>query len=150
MEPLGNELLRASARLTRWATRHASFDVPFAQARLLALLDELGPARVSALAQADNSSQPTMTAQLKRVEAAGWVQRVADPEDARASLVSLSPHGRAALAEVRRARLAVLSPALERLDGPAKERVAVAVEVINELLEAASQSPASTPTRKDG
>ena len=29
-----------------------------------------------------------MTAQLKRVEAAGWVQRVADPEDARASLVS--------------------------------------------------------------
>jgi thioredoxin-like negative regulator of GroEL len=45
MEPLGNELLRAAARLTRWATRHASFDVPFAQARLLALLDELGPAR---------------------------------------------------------------------------------------------------------
>jgi len=147
MEPLGNELLRAAARLTRWATRHASFEVPFAQARLLAAV--VGPARVSALAQADNSSQPTMTAQLKRVEAAGWVQRVADPEDARASLVSLSPHGRAALAEVRRARLAVLSPALERLDGPAKERVAIAVEVINELLEAAAQSPAPTPTRKD-
>ncbi|MBW8732290.1 MAG: MarR family transcriptional regulator, partial [Terrabacter sp.] len=31
---LGNDLLRSAARLSRWASRHASFDVPFAQARL--------------------------------------------------------------------------------------------------------------------
>nr|WP_255523990.1 MarR family transcriptional regulator [Terrabacter sp. MAHUQ-38] len=143
--------MRSAARLSRWASRHASFDVPFAQARLLALLDELGPSRVSALAAADHSSQPTTTTQLQRLEASGWVHRGADPDDARASLVSLSDEGRAALEDVRRARLAVLSPALDRLDGRALERVRIAIDVMDELLAAAAATPL-TPSHpgKDG
>ena len=147
---LGNDLLRSAARLSRWASRHASFDVPFAQARLLALLDELGPSRVSALAAADHSSQPTITTQLQRLAASGWVHRASDPDDARATVVSLSDEGHAALESVRRARLAVLSPVLDQLDGPALERVQVAVDVMNELLAAASDAPTPHPTRKDG
>lgn len=147
---LGNDLLRSAARLSRWASRHASFDVPFAQARLLALLDELGPSRVSALAAADHSSQPTITTQLQRLEASGWVHRASDPDDARATVVSLSDEGRAALESVRQARLAVLSPALDRLDGPALARVQVAIDVMDELLAAASDTPDPHPTRKDG
>jgi DNA-binding MarR family transcriptional regulator len=150
---LGNDLLRSAARLSRWASRHASFDVPFAQARLLALLDELGPSRISVLAAADHSSQPTTTTQLQRLEAAGWVRRGADPDDARASLVSLSDEGRAALESVRRARVAVLAPALDQLDDPALDRVRVAIEVMNELLAAAAVTSPPTPshpTRKDG
>jgi DNA-binding MarR family transcriptional regulator len=100
---LGNDLLRSAARLSRWASRHASFDVPFAQARLLALLDELGASRVSALAAADHSSQPTITTQLQRLEASGWVHRAPDPDDARAAVISLSDEGHAALESVRRA-----------------------------------------------
>ena len=93
-ETVANDLLRAAARLSRWASRLASFDVPFAQARLLALLDELGPARVSVLAEADHCSQPTMTTALQRLESSGWAQRAPDPSDARASLLSLTPAGR--------------------------------------------------------
>jgi DNA-binding MarR family transcriptional regulator len=149
---LGNELLRAAGRLSRWASRNASFDVPFAQARLLALLDELGPSRVSSLAVADHSSQPTTTAQLQRLESAGWVHRAPDPDDARATLVSLSDEGRAALEGVREARLAVLAPALDRLGAPAVDRLRGAVDVINELLAiAAAPGPSAAPTpRKDG
>ncbi len=147
---LGNELLRSAARLSRWASRHASFDVPFAQARLLALLDELGPSRVSALAAADHSSQPTTTTQLQRLEASGWVRRASDPDDARATVISLSEEGRAALESVRRARLAVLSPALDQLDAPALARVQVAIDVINDLLAAAADTPVPHSTRKDG
>ena len=147
---LGNELLRSAARLSRWASRHASFDVPFAQARLLALLDELGPSRVSVLAAADHSSQPTITTQLQRLEASGWVHRGSDPDDARATVISLSTEGHAALENVRRARLAVLSPALDQLDGPALARVQVAIDVMNELLDAAADTPAPHPTRKAG
>jgi DNA-binding MarR family transcriptional regulator len=139
-EHLGNDLLRAAARLTRWATRHASFDVPMAQARLLALVDELGPARVSVLAQADHSSQPTMTTQLHRLEAAGWVRRLPDPADARASLVSVTVLGSTALERARDARLAALSPALDGLDEEAVTRLRTAVEVLDELLERAARS----------
>ena len=124
---LGNELLRSAARLSRWASRHASFDVPFAQARLLALLDELGPSRVSVLAAADHSSQPTITTQLQRLEASGWVHRGSDPDDARATVITLSNEGHAAL-----------------------DRVQVAIDVMNELLAAAADTPAPHPTRKDG
>ena len=118
--------------------------------RLLALLDELGPSRVSTLAAADHSSQPTITTQLQRLEASGWVHRASDPDDARATVISLSAEGHAALESVRRARLAVLSPALDQLDGPALDRVRVAIDVMNELLAAAADTPAPHPTRKDG
>jgi DNA-binding MarR family transcriptional regulator len=147
---LGNDLLRSAARLSRWASRHASFDVPFAQARLLALLDELGPSRVSALAAADHSSQPTITTQLQRLETAGWVHRAPDPDDARATVISLSDEGRTALESVRRARLAVLSPALEHLDASSRRRIRIAVDVMNELLAAASDSTTPPHPRKDG
>ena len=137
---LGNELLRSSARLSRWASRHASFDVPFAQARLLALLDELGPARVSTLAAADHSSQPTVTAQLQRLEVHGWVDRAADPDDARASLVSLSDAGQAQLESLRAARVAVLAPLLDELDDEGVAELRVAVNVIGRLLDAAARA----------
>lgn len=145
-ERLSNELLRAAARLSRWASRHASFEVPFAQARLLALLDELGPSRISTLAVSDHSSQPTMTTQVQKVEAAGWARREPDPEDARATLVSLTPAGREVLLSVRHARARVLRPALERLDDPSMSRVHDTVAVLEQLLELTTEP---TPSRKD-
>lgn len=135
----GNDLLRATARLNRWATRHASFDVPYAQARLLALLDELGPSRVSLLAEADHSSQPTLTAQVQRLEAAGWARREPDPDDARASLISLTDAGRAALEGVRQARYAVLAPVLEQLSARDRARLRTAVDVLEEVLAATTR-----------
>jgi DNA-binding MarR family transcriptional regulator len=138
-----NALLRAAARLSRWASQSASFDIPFAQARLLALVDELGPVRVSALAEADHSSQPTVTSQVHRLEAAGWARREPDPADARATLVSLTEHGAAALARVRAARAEVLDPVLARLDGHGLERVQAATAVLDELLELASTQATS-------
>ena len=147
---LDNDLLRAIARLNRWATRHASFDVPYAQARLL---DELGPERVSVLAEADNSSQPTLTTQVQRLEAAGWARREADPDDARASLISLTDQGRAALDAVRHARYAVLAPVLEQLSPDEQDHLRDAVALLHRLVEATSQpsplSPPNSPLRKD-
>jgi DNA-binding MarR family transcriptional regulator len=138
---LGDDLLRNAARLNRWATRHADLEVPFAQARLLSLLEELGPARIGDLARADHTSQPTLTSCVQRLEAAGWVRRDGDPADARASVVSLTPAGRGALTNVRRARAAVLQPVLDQLerhDPAVLARVQAAVEVIAGLLDASA------------
>jgi DNA-binding MarR family transcriptional regulator len=148
-ELLGNDLLRSAARLTRWASRNASFEVPMAQARLLALLDEFGSARVSVLAEADHCSQPTMTAQLHRLEAAGWAQRTPDPADARASLMSLTAEGSTALQHARNARLAALFPALDDLDEHAVARLRTAVEVLDELLERAAQKTTTPQPREE-
>ena len=59
------------ARLNRLATQRAGLEVPYAQVRLLAQVEEQGPARISALAAADHCSQPTMTTQVQRLEAEG-------------------------------------------------------------------------------
>jgi DNA-binding MarR family transcriptional regulator len=143
-DELGSSVLRSAARLTRWASRNASFDVPMAQARLLALVEELQPARISALAAADHSSQPTMSTQVQRLEAAGWTERVPDPADARASLVSLTAAGSAAIDRARRARFEALSPAFDQLDDEAIARLEVAVAALDDLL-ARAASTAATP-----
>ena len=142
-----NELLRLAARLSRWASASTSFEVPFAQARLLALIDELAPVRVSTLADADHSSQPTVTGQVDRLVTSGLVCRETDPSDARASLVSLTDGGAAALVRMRAARADVLNPVIAQLDGEGAHRVRIAIDVLDELLAIASTSP--LPLRKD-
>jgi DNA-binding MarR family transcriptional regulator len=134
---LGADLLSVVARLNRWATRHASLAVPPAQARLLAQIEELGSARIGDLARADHCSQPTMTTQVQRLERAGWVQRVGDPVDRRAVLISLTPLGSRLLAELRQARADVVQPVVDRLSAEERLRLADAVDVLNVLLRAA-------------
>lgn len=130
----GSRLLSAVARLNRWATRQAEFDTPPAQARLLALIHDMGPARIGELAVADHSSQPTMTIQVQRLEAAGFVQRRSDPSDARVALIEITPSGSAALEEVRRARRVALAPALAELSADELEAVDKTIDAINRMV----------------
>ena len=143
---LADDLLRSAARLSRWASRHADLGMPYAQARVLALVDDLGPARVTTLAAADECSQPSMTAQVHRLEADGLVARSPDPADARAALVELTADGAAALARLRRARGAALAPVLDAVQ-PDPGRLRDAVALLGELLDASQHQP--TPDRKD-
>lgn len=110
------ELLHVIAQLNRWATRHTDLGIPAARARVLALVEDLAPVRVTTLAAADSCSQPAMTQQINLLERAGLVEREPDPEDARASLLRPSPAGVALLAQARQARAMSLSPALAALD----------------------------------
>jgi DNA-binding MarR family transcriptional regulator len=133
-DALADDLLRSAARLSRWASRHADLGMPFAQARVLALVEDLGPARVTTLAAADDCSQPSMTAQVHRLEADGLVTRAPDPADARATLVGLTADGAAALARIRRARGTALRPVLDTV-APDEQRLRDAVALLAELLD---------------
>jgi DNA-binding MarR family transcriptional regulator len=150
--PLGAELLGVIARLNRWATRQAAINIPPAQGRLLAQIDELESARIGDLARADHCSQPTMTTQVQRLEERGWVTRVADPADARAVLISLTEEGRRLLCEVRRERAAVLAPYLDGLSKADRARLEDAVDVLRSVLDTAwsrrDNAPAS-PAQED-
>jgi len=130
----GDELLRSVARLHRWATRNAHLDVPPAQMRLLALVGDIGPARIGDLAEADHSSQPTMTSQVQKAEARGWLTRTPDPEDARASLIALSSKGGRELAVARASRTAAITPLLEGLSQRDAATLTRAVAIVDRLI----------------
>ena len=143
-DALGAELVSVVARLNRLLTQQAvldeALDLPWAQVRLLSLIDERGASRISELAADDNCTQPTMTTQVRRLETAALVSRVEDPSDARAVLVSITPAGRDVLTAARTARAAAIAPHFARLDEDELETLAAAVPLLRRLLADASTS----------
>ena len=126
------------ARLNRLATQRARIPLPFAQGRLLSTIEDQGEARISDLAALDHCSQPTMTMQVRRLEDAGLVSRTADPGDARAVLIRITPKGSKTLTQVRVDRGAAVDPYLERLEPADRQTLADAVVVLRRLLEDAT------------
>lgn len=83
----------------------------------LSAIDRLGPQRITTLAESELVTQPAMTGLVQRLESTGLVTREADPADARATLITITPAGVAAINQRRQlhddaiaARLATLSP----------------------------------------
>jgi DNA-binding MarR family transcriptional regulator len=138
---LGSDLLSVVARLNRLATQRAGLDVPYAQVRLLAQVEEQGPARISALAAADHCSQPTMTTQVQRLEAEGWVTREPDPADARAVLVTITRMGSEALEQARARRADVVAPHVAALSVGQRDTLAAAVEILQGIVADAGSTP---------
>lgn len=146
-ESLGSALLGTVARLNRWVSSRADLDrlsVPFAQLRLLSLVGQLAPVRISDLAAADHSSQPTVTQQLARLDAAGWITRTPDPGDARVTHIALSDRGEDALRKARAARADVLAPYLAEMTATERDAVAAAAVALADLERRLARPPAGT------
>src|SRR3954470_396021 len=62
----------------------------------LATIDTHGPLTPSELAKRERVQRPTATRLVARLEELGVLQRAADPQDRRSSLLSVTPAGRAA------------------------------------------------------
>jgi len=101
LHALGEDLVTTSARVVRWVPKNGTFTLSLAAARILARLNDNGPTRISELALAERCSQPTITNHIKRLEAAGFVDRRADPSDARAWIIQLTPQGQDQLTALR-------------------------------------------------
>ena len=130
---LGVDLVVASARVTRMASRDVSA-LPHAAMRLLGRLDELGPTRISELAKADRCSQPTMSNLVQRQEEQGWVRREADPADSRASLISLTEAGYGELQRARQEAGAAIATRLGQLPATDLTTLEAAVAVMHKIL----------------
>lgn len=133
-ETLADDVLRTVARANRWANLNARFEVPAARLRLLALIEQYEPARVTALAAADHSSQPGTTAQINHLVAAGLAERLVDASDRRATPVQLTAAGREVLARARDARAATLAPALGTFTASEREELRRGVALLERLL----------------
>ncbi len=131
----GSELLTVVARLNRLASRRIRLPLPWAQARLLGTIEDCGSARISELADIDHCSQPTMTTQVRRLEAAGLVARTPDPDDARAVRIAITAQGRTILARVRADRAAVIDPYLATLPDEDRRVLGAAVGALQRLVD---------------
>lgn len=91
---------------------------------------------VSALAEAEGTSKPTMSAHVKRLEAAGLVARHGNADDARRSGLSITGAGLKTLDIIRRGRNDWLAGRLARLSPADREQLWAAADALVRLVEA--------------
>jgi DNA-binding MarR family transcriptional regulator len=93
------------------------------------------PRRITELASEERVTQPAITLLVNRLAEKGWVERVGDPSDGRAVLVSLTPEGERALDRLRAEYQALLHEEIAALDDHEVETLAGAVEILDRLIE---------------
>lgn len=104
------------------------------QTLLLQLIDEHPGIGVAELARMQGVRSPTMSGQVKALEAAGLVDRSAPQEqDRRRSGLAVSPAGQAAMARLREQRIDWLSQRVARLAPAQMDALAAAVDALNSL-----------------
>ena len=94
-------LLTSTHRLTRIAAQETGRTTSPAVWRTLSILTTDGDLRVGDLARASRVSQPTMTKLVRGLAEDELVKRIADTDDSRAWLISITGRGTAALTEWR-------------------------------------------------
>jgi DNA-binding MarR family transcriptional regulator len=107
------QLVRAGRQLGHRVAADLYGDLPSSGWALLVPLEQGGPQRCSALAARLAVDVSVASRQVTALERAGYVDRRPDPLDGRASLISLSEAGAAALARTRAARRTWAAAALQ-------------------------------------
>ena len=138
---LGAQLIAVSSRLIRFAARESTSSVPRALARALAVIVDLGEPRISDIAAADRTSQPTATNLVQKLEERGWVERTPDPADARAVRIRITDAGRAAQLQFRRDAASALTPRLATLDAAQLTALVDGVHALQAVLQHTPTNP---------
>jgi DNA-binding MarR family transcriptional regulator len=128
---LASRLRLDISRMARRLRQEAGALLSPSQTAALATIERHGPLTPSELAERERVQRPTVTRVLARLEEAGLVDRAADPQDRRSSLVSISEGGRVLLESARARKDAFLArriDALEPTDREALERAAAILE----------------------
>lgn len=97
LQLLLGDLVQANARLVRIAAQETGNTESPATWRTLRVLQQSGPMRIGELATLSRVAQPTMTKIIGGLAERGWVARLADESDARASLIRVTDAGVAAV-----------------------------------------------------
>jgi DNA-binding MarR family transcriptional regulator len=101
------------------------FDVISSQYRLMMNLSHSSGQRLTALSERLLLSKSTITRNVDQLEARGWVQRIADPEDRRAQRVVLTLNGSNRCAAIAEEHLRSLDQRFELLPARDQEQLQV-------------------------
>lgn len=133
LRDLGEALVRTTTRAVRWLPTEG-LEHSLATIRIMARLQDIGPSRITDLAELERSSQPTITNHVKRLESLGFVGRTRDPGDARSSLIELNTAGREQLQDVRKRLASNLQPRLRQLTTHDRRTLAAGLSVLQQLI----------------
>lgn len=123
-------LLRLSRQLRR-ESHH--FGVSPLDVSLLVAIEKRPGIGVSGLAELEQTTRPTMSAHVKRLEAQGWVRREVSGVDRRRAGLALAPAGTRALEAVRRRRTSWLTERLGRLSPEERTALSGAIGALAKL-----------------
>jgi DNA-binding MarR family transcriptional regulator len=137
----------ALARLARRLRRHEIAGLTPTQLAALATVGKEGPMRLGDLAAAEGIAPSTLTRLVTALEESGYVRRGADPSDARASTLAITPHGQDVLERIRSETTLVLAASLELLTPAQRSALAEALPVLEQLAEAPGSGPAEARNR---
>ncbi len=131
-EELGAVLARLYSFLRRTILPR---EMSLTQALALGTLRDLGPQRITDLAELEGVRQPTCTGLINTMEEDGWVVRRVDVSDRRAVMVELTPKGRDVLQSITDARSALLSGYLSALSTAERDALAAALPGFQKLID---------------
>lgn len=125
----------ALARLSRRLRRHEIAGLTPTQLAALATVEQSGPLRLGDLAAAEGIAPSTLTRLVTALEDMGYVRRNADPRDARASTLAITPLGHQTLERIRGETTLVLAKSLRELTPAQRAALAAALPVLEQLAE---------------
>jgi DNA-binding MarR family transcriptional regulator len=138
--------LRVSlARLSRRMRRHQLAGLTPTQLAALSTVERAGPLRLGDLAAAEGIAPSTLTRMVAVLEDLGYVQRDADPKDARASTLAITPEGHETLERLREEGTALLTQWLLLLTAEQRAALATALPALEALAE--PETPIQRPGR---
>jgi DNA-binding MarR family transcriptional regulator len=123
----------AIARLSRRLRRHALAGLTPTQLAALSTVEQSGPLRLGDLAAAEGIAPSTLTRLVAVLEELGYVQRYADPKDARASTLAITAKGHQTLERLREEGTALLTQSLMLLTTEQRAALATALPALEQL-----------------
>jgi DNA-binding MarR family transcriptional regulator len=148
---LAEEIVRF-ARLTarvRGMLKVGDLGAEFSALMLLFPLHQLGPMRVTDLAELKGADPSTISRQATQLVKAGLARREADPVDGRASRLAVTEAGRAACVRLHEARCGLLSEALSAWPAERVTAFTTLFEEFNSSVEAHVRNDSAAPTREN-
>jgi len=124
-------LLTGAHALTRVASLETRNEAPSAQWRTITLLRDHGPQRIGDLAALSRVTQPGMTRLVTQMADAGLLDRGVDASDSRATVVSVTPAGLAALDEWMQVLSDALAPRFDDLTDEDWDAIRRAADIVD-------------------
>ncbi len=134
LDEIAEALPQRAAALSKLFLTRTTICVSRTEIGVLRILSE-GTRRITEIACIERVTQPAITLLVNRMAERGWVERVADPSDGRAVLVSLTSAGAEALEQLRAEYRAMLHAEMTMLCDEDVDTLARSVEILDDLID---------------